>query len=579
MGSLGVRTILDSDMGSYQVLRGLEGRVETPLSFARPEFTGRGGGGSTGGFSTPKELEEDDAFFYGQAGGSYGTRYPGPAGIGGGVRGGTKQDGSRPTTRSLAAHGLYGPHSQGTGICGGIVARGAQGQFPDRFCLKTRCGFASHSTKSYLSKLEEGVFYAKENDSHGYCKLVLSSEAAKLAPEGLLGGRNNVPGWKAVICQLEDQLAAGPPSSQQAAADQAEGLRGFAARMLKTPYAPTPMRPARGRRQHNEMEDEGVEEEGDGGGGNEDVLTLLQRLEDSIGHMRGELGVWLSEARYLTLHGGMVTLGEDHTSLHQDVLSLADKLKTSEERADDSRAEVHQVRMATASLGNDMARFVLLRGAGGDVDALRQEVRGLKSERADLESTVLALTSAVTSLMEAAANGPSYGSDQGHLKARFAEYDAFLNGRLDSLRQEMKGGGISVGGVAFLGRKEAMDWAHIHMPPNTYQCIGGMVYAMCLISKAVVHQEDMMKREEHGERVKRTPMQSAQVLLVHTSYPPVLDGAKSVQRDTKFDFLALKTYKQWKPVDREAIKDSRLCFVRSDAVEEEDTMCRRVGHP
>ncbi len=44
-----------------------------------------------------------------------------------------------------------------------------------------------------------------------------------------------------------------------------------------------------------------------------------------------------------------------------------------------------------------------------------------------------------------------------------------------------------------------MDWAQIHLPPNTYQCIGGMIYAMCLISKAVVHQEDMMKREEHGE--------------------------------------------------------------------------------
>jgi hypothetical protein len=78
-----------------------------------------------------------------------------------------------------------------------------------------------------------------------------------------------------------------------------------------------------------------------------------------------------------------------------------------------------------------------------------------------------------------------------------------------------------------------------------------MVYAMCLISEAVVHQEDMMKREEHGERVKRTPMQSAQVLSVHTSYPRVLDGAKSVQRDSKYDFLELKTYKQWKPVDGE----------------------------
>ena len=172
-------------------------------------------------------------------------------------------------------------------------------------------------------------------------------------------------------------------------------------------------------------------------------------------------------------------------------------------------------------------------------------------ERADLESTVLALTTAVTSLMEAATTGPASGGDHSHLEARFAAYDAAVNGRLDSLRQEMKGGGITVGGVAFSGREAAMDWARIHMPPNTYQCIGGMVYAMCLISEAVVHQEDMMKREEHGERIKRTPMQSAQVLSVHTSYPPVMDGAKSVQRDTKYDFLALKNYKQWKPVDGE----------------------------
>ena len=96
-----------------------------------------------------------------------------------------------------------------------------------------------------------------------------------------------------------------------------------------------------------------------------------------------------------------------------------------------------------------------------------------------------------------------------------------------------------------------MDWAHIHLPPNTYQCIGGMVYALCLISEAVVHQEDMMKREEHGEHVKRTPMQLVQVLLVHTSYHPVLDGAKLVQHDSKYNFLELKTYKQWKPVDGE----------------------------
>ncbi len=96
-----------------------------------------------------------------------------------------------------------------------------------------------------------------------------------------------------------------------------------------------------------------------------------------------------------------------------------------------------------------------------------------------------------------------------------------------------------------------MDWARLHLPPGTYQCIGGMVCAMCLISKAVVHQEDMMKKEEHGEQVKRTFMQSAQVLLVHTSYPPVLDGAKATKRDGLVDFLELRTYKQWKPTNGE----------------------------
>jgi hypothetical protein len=108
----------------------------------------------------------------------------------------------------------------------------------------------------------------KESDSHGYCKLFLSSEAAKLAPEGLLEGHNNVPCWKAIIRQLEDQLAAGP-LTEQAAADQAEGLLGFADRMLKTPFAPTPMRPSR-RRQHDLLEDGKDAEDGGGRGNNDD---------------------------------------------------------------------------------------------------------------------------------------------------------------------------------------------------------------------------------------------------------------------------------------------------------------------
>ncbi len=78
---------------------------------------------------------------------------------------------------------------------------------------------------------------------------------------------------------------------------------------------------------------------------------------------------------------------------------------------------------------------------------------------------------------------------------------------------------------------------------------------MYLISEAVIHQEDMMKQEEHGERIKCTFMQLAQVLSVHTAYPPVLDGSKAVQQDSKVDFAELKTNKQWKPVDGEGTRE------------------------
>jgi hypothetical protein len=50
-----------------------------------------------------------------------------------------------------------------------------------------------------------------------------------------------------------------------------------------------------------------------------------------------------------------------------------------------------------------------------------------------------------------------------------------VNGRLDLICQEMKGGGITVGSVTFSRQEAAMDWARIHLLPNTYQCIGGMV--------------------------------------------------------------------------------------------------------
>ena len=145
--------------------------------------------------------------------------------------------------------------------------------------------------------------------------------------------------WKAIICQLENQLAVGP-TTEQAAAVQVEGLLDFADRMLKTPYAATPMRPSR-RRQHDLLEDGNDVKDGRGSKNSDDVMSLLQRLGDSIGRMQGKLGVWTADARYLTLHGGMASLGEERASLHQDVLGISHKLKATGQQAEGLRVEVH----------------------------------------------------------------------------------------------------------------------------------------------------------------------------------------------------------------------------------------------
>ena len=87
-------------------------------------------------------------------------------------------------------------------------------------------------------------------------------------------------------------------------------------------------------------------------------------------------------------------------------------------------------------------------------------MKKLKAEQADLESAVLTLSNAVTGLMDVAvARGLWSGLNQAYLKLRFTAYNAVINGCLDSNLQEMKRGGITVGGVMFSGREAAMDWA------------------------------------------------------------------------------------------------------------------------
>lgn len=243
---------------------------------------------------------------------------------------------------------LYGPHGPATGICGGVIARGAQGQFPDRFCVKTRCRFATHVSRSHLGALKTVAYYVRENDSHAYTEVCLPAEAAALATKDLLESSNNVGGWKAIIRQLVDQLAAGELGPREEAA-RAAGLAEFASRVLQTPYATTPMR-ATHRRDAEDSDDESDINEGAGGA----EPDALQRLEDSVGLLRGELGVCPVTASYLTVHGGVGQLGEGVLSLQHEVLALSKGLAQSALDLEGAREESRRSRAAVADLDREV---------------------------------------------------------------------------------------------------------------------------------------------------------------------------------------------------------------------------------
>ncbi len=107
---------------------------------------------------------------------------------------------------------------------------------------------------------------------------------------------------------------------------------------------------------------------------------------------------------------------------------------------------------------------------------LQQDLCEVKVERLALEDTVLTLVNAMTGLMGETAGRPQAGSLLVDMAECFKSYAKSVYGRLDFICQEMKGGEIKVGGVTFLGQEATMDWARIHLPPNTYQCIAGMIF-------------------------------------------------------------------------------------------------------
>ncbi len=89
---------------------------------------------------------------------------------------------------------------------------------------------------------------------------------------------------------------------------------------------------------------------------------------------------------------------------------MAQGVSAASTQAVDARDEAHLAQGAVTALGRDASRAF---------SHLRTELADVKSEQEVLESTVLTLSAAATSLIEQAALGPSGGVTQLSLDERF----------------------------------------------------------------------------------------------------------------------------------------------------------------
>ena len=143
---------------SFTVIRGLEDHVSSPLSFAHGKHDEAQHGGLRGEPSRsplPGRFGDLRPISFGGLHDSPGGGFDVFSTTTGRDPGHHSVHTSQPVTARQGEHAcaLYGPHNPSSGICGGVITRGAQGQFPDRFCLKIGCRFPTHVTKSYLPRM------------------------------------------------------------------------------------------------------------------------------------------------------------------------------------------------------------------------------------------------------------------------------------------------------------------------------------------------------------------------------------------------------------------------------------------
>jgi hypothetical protein len=300
--------------------------------------------------------------------------------------------------------------------------------------------------------------------------------------------------------------------------------------------------------------DGGMDEDGDGerespafGASSATKDARFDHLRTSLALAKGELGTRALEAPYATIHGGLQGAFTALATFEEQLDS-----KASSVRVDGLVTGTNACYDKSVEACRAVEQLVTL-GSISKVVTLEHELRNMIARTRVLETTLDRASKLVEDLSAYVANlaGPGSGvaaSGDGVAAKEYLAFKASQEHAMASIHQELKGGGITLGGVEFDGKDACIAFAREHLTGDlTYHCIPSLMYARCMTSEEVVYKSDMQSDKIHAAWTAHNPMQSAVVLSVNTIIPPVLEGKKDGIRELKHDFNAAKTYEEWLP--------------------------------
>ena len=432
---------------------------------------------------------------------------------------------------------------------------------PKRFCILTSCGLG-HGKKVF-DQLKDGDYYIIKPGAQGggmsqtvraFLDPSLPREAAEHSPDNkeVLEATNLMEGWLSLFRYLVNTEARGDGIGSN------PELAGFASWARQSAFK-TPLRDNGTKRALEEtLEDE-----------TEDVPPIILGLQDAIMGIQGELGVRYPNASYVTIHGGLKNLKEDMRGLQEGVDVQLRGLHLGHQA--EMGALKFEAAQASARSSKVKCWMEQAQATGGWTteqasrsQALQEEVGALRSRCDFFEGAFTQMASFVMTLKDKVDMGISVGRAPAHSPSFVLQQDFDTMARevqvaLNGFRQEMKGAPLEFGGYSFQGLDSCVALACTNMPEATYQCIPGMFYGLCLIREAVLYKQDMRDNDIQAHRVQQSPMQLAVVESVNKAVSSILEGPKiNVLKDPKYDFGAMKTFREWKPTNGQGGASARL---------------------